>query len=284
MVFHDDQEALLAAAPDGGHRDQTLWDTIIESKYFEAIDSVECYDPATNTWEPRASMPVGVGYAASCVIGGRLYVAGGDRGPGTGKSLTSELRDEIQAGGMGIQGCLQAYDPSTDTWEVLTGFDTVARPRESAAAAVVDGGFLVLGGGDDTSHRGQVNSMVRYNIASDTWDAPEPLPHMVFPPNSEYYWTNSEPAQPGRSIIGFAEGPARSLHIGNCRIFWGTTRTDAKDGFWTTLVTMRTNQYHTPIFAFDGEGVVPPWSFEHLPCARPGGRPSSMVWGLATLG
>ena len=32
------------------------------------------------------------------------------------------------------------------------------------------------------------------------------------------------------------------------------------------------------------EGVVPPWSFEHLPCARPGGRPSSMVWGLATLG
>ena len=115
MVFHDDQEALLAAAPDGGHRDQTLWDTIIESKYFEAIDSVECYDPATNTWEPRASMPVGVGYAASCVIGGRLYVAGGDRGPGTGKSLTSELRDEIQAGGMGIQGCLQAYDPSTDT-------------------------------------------------------------------------------------------------------------------------------------------------------------------------
>ena len=275
MVFHDDQEALLAAAPDGGHRDQTLWDTIIESKYFEAIDSVECYDPATNTWEPRASMPVGVGYAASCVIGGRLYVAGGDRGPGTGKSLTSELRDEIQAGGMGIQGCLQAYDPSTDTWELLAGLDTVDGPRECAAAAVVDGGFLILGGGD-TSQRGNANSMVRYNIASDTWDRPRRLPNMGgMYTSGDSYWTIDEPS---RGIIGSAEGPARSLHVGNCRLPWHSS--EASDGSWTTLVTMRTNQYQTPIFAFNGEGAVARFSFACLPCSGPGG----MIWGLVTLG
>ena len=63
------------------------------------------------------------------------------------------------------------YDPSTDTWEVLTGLDTVDGPRKCAAAAVVDGGFLVIGGGD-TSQRGNANSMVRYNIASDTCGGP----------------------------------------------------------------------------------------------------------------
>ena len=270
MVFHDDQEALLAAAPDGGDRE--LWQKIFNSKYAEAIDSVECYDPATSSWEQRAPMPIGVGYAASCVIGGRLYVAGGDRGSGTGKSLTL---DERQAGGMGIQACLQAYDPSTDTWELLAGLDTVDGPRECAAAAVVDGGFLILGGGD-TSQRGNANSMVRYNIASDTWDRPRRLPNMGgMYTSGDSYWTIDEPS---RGIIGSAEGPARSLHVGNCRLPWHSS--EASDGSWTTLVTMRTNQYQTPIFAFNGEGAVARFSFACLPCSGPGG----MIWGLVTLG
>ena len=166
------------------------------------------------------------------------------------------------------------YDPSTDTWEVLAGLDTVEGPRKCAAAAVVDGGFLVIGGGD-TSQRGNANSMVRYNIASDTWDAPEPLPRMGGMYSSgDRYWTNTEPA---RSIIGSAEGPARSLHVGNCRIPWWT---EVSGDSWTTLVAMRTNQYTTPIFAFDGEGAFARKSFAGLPCGGPGG----MAWGLATLG
>jgi hypothetical protein len=51
---------------------------------------------------------------------------------------------------------------------------------------------------------------------------------------------------------------------------------EASDGPWTTLVTMGTNQYHIPIFAFDGEGTVAPFSFANLP--------GGMVWGLVTLG
>ena len=182
---------------------------------------------------------------------------------------------------MGTQGCLQAYDPSTDTWEVLTGLDTVARPRESAAAAVVDGGFLVLGGHGGGWGGGRLNSMVRYNIASDTWDAPQRLPHMGGVPNSgNRYWTNSEdPPRTGpAAFIGAAEGPARSLHVGDCRIPWGT---EASGGSWTTLVTMRTNQYHTPIFAFDGEGAVAPWSFENNPSED---DPRGLTLAIATLG
>ena len=83
--------------------------------------------------------------------------------------------------------------------------------------------------------------------------------------------------EPARSIIGSAEGPARSLHVGNCRIPWWT---EVSGGSWTTLVAMRTNQYTTPIFAFDGEGAFARKSFAGLPCGGPGG----MAWGLATLG
>ena len=38
--------------------------------------------------------------------------------------------------------------------------------------------------------------------------------------------------EPARSIIGSAEGPARSLHVGNCRIPWWT---EVSGGSWTTL-------------------------------------------------
>ena len=141
--------------------------------------------------------------------------------------------------------------------------------------SMVDGGFLILGGGD-TSQRGNANSMVRYNIASDTWDRPRRLPNMGgMYTSGDSYWTIDEPS---RGIIGSAEGPARSLHVGNCRLPWHSS--EASDGSWTTLVTMRTNQYQTPIFAFNGEGAVARFSFACLPCSGPGG----MIWGLVTLG
>ena len=44
---------------------------------------------------------------------------------------------------------------------------------------------------------------------------------------------------------------------------------------------MRTNQYHTPIFAFDGEGAVAPWSFENNPSED---DPRGLTLAIATLG
>ena len=125
--------------------------------------------------------------------------------------------------------------------------------------------------------------MVRYNIASNTWDAPQPLPRMGGVPNSgDRYWTTEPDPDEGRlgRFIGSASGPARSLHVGNCRIPWRPTGDPTGDGSWTTLVAMKTFQYSIPIFAFDGEGAVARFSFGGLPCDGPGG----MVWAVATLG
>lgn len=188
-------------------------------------------------------------------------------------------RDNLMTVGetsIGTMGCLQVYDPSTDAWETMTGFDTVANVRYCAAAAVVDGGFLVMGG--DNGRHGDLRSMVRYDIASDTWGEPEALPHMGGAPNSDSrYWTNSEPApRTGPSaFIGRVEGPARSLHIGNLRVPF---HSEDAGGSWTTLVTMKLNQACTPIFAFDGEGACARFSFENLPCDGPA------TLAIATLG
>jgi N-acetylneuraminic acid mutarotase len=92
---------------------------------------LEVYDPATNVWTPRASIPTARWGAAAGVIDGKLYVAGGR---GTDLSVLSSM---------------QMYDPATDTWatraKMLTG-------REGAGSAVVGGVFHVLGGtsGSDT--------------------------------------------------------------------------------------------------------------------------------------
>jgi HEAT repeat protein len=66
-----------------------------------ALDSVEAYDPATDTWEPRSPMPEGVqNTGAALGADGRIYVVGGSpsfRGPVS--------RDTVLV-----------YDVAEDTW------------------------------------------------------------------------------------------------------------------------------------------------------------------------
>src|SRR5262249_36244639 len=43
----------------------------------EAVDNVFAYDPSSNTWTPRASMPTARGALSVAVIDGKIYAAGG---------------------------------------------------------------------------------------------------------------------------------------------------------------------------------------------------------------
>jgi N-acetylneuraminic acid mutarotase len=89
------------------------------------------YDPATNVWTTKASMPTARWGAAAGVIDGKLFVAGGR---GTDLSVLTKM---------------EMYDPASNSWGVrakmLTG-------REGAGAAVIGGVLHVLGGtgGSDT--------------------------------------------------------------------------------------------------------------------------------------
>jgi glucose/arabinose dehydrogenase/N-acetylneuraminic acid mutarotase len=91
------------------------------------LATTEMYDPATNSWIPKAPMPTGrrtfmVGYLNS-----RFQVMGGEATP---------------AGGAFPQN--EEYDPVTDTWRSLRDMRT---PRHGGAAGTIAGQVFVAGGG-----------------------------------------------------------------------------------------------------------------------------------------
>ncbi len=73
------------------------------------------FDPVTNVWTTRASMPTARLVVRAEVINGILYVVGG-----LGSSSTT----------------LEAYNPATDTWTSLAPVPTA---RTHFATAVADG-------------------------------------------------------------------------------------------------------------------------------------------------
>ncbi len=73
---------------------------------FQVIGAVEAYDPVSNSWSTKASMPTARSYPGVAVVNGVLYVLGGAFGNDTVPTV-------------------EAYDPATNTWTtkapMLTG-------------------------------------------------------------------------------------------------------------------------------------------------------------------
>lgn len=86
------------------------------------------YDPATQMYEERAAMPTPRAGGAGAVLGGRIFVFGGE-----GNSDDAE----------GVFHDIEAYDPATDTWEELPDMTI---PRHGYAAAVVGDRIYLPGG------------------------------------------------------------------------------------------------------------------------------------------
>jgi N-acetylneuraminic acid mutarotase len=91
------------------------------------LASVEMYDPATDAWRPRASMPTGRRTMSVGTLGGRVQLMGGENAPDGGAFSANE-----------------EYDPVSDSWRVLR---TMPAPRHGAAAGTIGGVVYVTGGG-----------------------------------------------------------------------------------------------------------------------------------------
>ncbi|GBF06815.1 glycosyl hydrolase family protein [Deinococcus aerius] len=89
--------------------------------------SVDRYDPSTDTWTPRANLPLPLGHinASTLVWNGRIVVVAGV----TQKSLEVANVSE--------------YNPATDTWTALTPLPAA---RQSPVADVIGGELIVTGG------------------------------------------------------------------------------------------------------------------------------------------
>jgi N-acetylneuraminic acid mutarotase len=92
------------------------------------LSTVEVFDPATNTWSTPAVTGgfAPLGGAASVVLDGKIYVAGGNDG-------------------FGITNRFNVLDPSTNEWSTPTTAGNFT-PRNGPSACVVNGNMYVMGG------------------------------------------------------------------------------------------------------------------------------------------
>jgi N-acetylneuraminic acid mutarotase len=110
------------------------------------VDSVFQYDPATDRWTPRASMPTARSAGAAAVINGKIYVAGGR--PPRGSDFA-------------------VYDPVADSWAALPDLPT---QRNHLAAAAIGGRVYVAGGRFGGNYQSEVTDIVEvFDPATSAW-------------------------------------------------------------------------------------------------------------------
>lgn len=124
-----------------------------KTEYYD-VGANEVYDPGTNTWETKASMPTPRFSAATNIVNGKIYVIGGH----TMTNLWSNFNLN------------EAYDPETDSWATKTPAPfNVSCP----ASAVVDNKIYVLGEDPDANWQ---NVILIYDPASDSWSVGDAAP------------------------------------------------------------------------------------------------------------
>src|SRR5262245_31471632 len=150
-------------------------------------NTVEVYDPQTNTWSPAAALPIATNHNAAAVAAGKLYAFGGTSNrafvynPQTNSwsdvapmrfqhantPAVGVINDKIYvAGGNGPnmnQSELEVYDPAMNMWTQLASMSV---PRNHTAGGVINGKFYVVGGRPGNTAAGALEV---YDPATNVW-------------------------------------------------------------------------------------------------------------------
>jgi hypothetical protein len=111
------------------------------------VATLEVYNPATNTWTTKTSMPTARVYPSAAVVNGLLYVIGG--------CTTFDCA--------GLTGTVEAYDPVTDAWTTKAPMPT---PRREFGVGVINGVVYAVGG---FSGGGASSSNEVYDPSTNSW-------------------------------------------------------------------------------------------------------------------
>ena len=128
-----------------------------------SVGTVEEYDPPSNTWRQRSSMPTPRNHATAGAINGKIYVIGGRVG---GAFITS---------GSSNVDVVEEYDPATDAW----GSARAKMPSARSAMASGDhaGRIYVTGGeGQNAQMMYTFRALEVYDPASNSWTVLPSLP------------------------------------------------------------------------------------------------------------
>ena len=119
----------------------------------------EVYDPSTDTWETKTSMPTSRDGFMANAVDGKIYLIGG------------WYQLETIYGNVGVTAQVDVYDPSTDTW--TTG---KSMPKAVAvySSAVVDNKIYVISG---TGSGSVITNLTQiYDPKMDSWSLGAPIP------------------------------------------------------------------------------------------------------------
>jgi N-acetylneuraminic acid mutarotase len=124
-------------------------------------DVNEVYDPATDTWENRTSMPNPRARLDANTVGDEIFLIGG-----IGRNLQLLPLAEPSSRN-------DVYSPETDSWTTKTPL-----PAASAnyVSAVVDSRIYIIGGESNAVHG--LNQM--YNVETDNWSLAAPVPENIW--------------------------------------------------------------------------------------------------------
>jgi N-acetylneuraminic acid mutarotase len=129
-----------------------------------SVAANEMFDPATNRWTPRQTLPTARNHAFGGVVNGKIYVIGGRIGH---SFITVTSNTDI----------VEEYDPASDSWGPLKA--RMPSPRSGGGWATYGGKIYIAGGEVATPEMvGAYRALEAYNPATNTW---EKLPSMPMP-------------------------------------------------------------------------------------------------------
>jgi N-acetylneuraminic acid mutarotase len=121
---------------------------------WNPVATVYAYDPVTDSWSERASMPTARGALSVTEHQGKLYAIGGyDR--------------------KGNNAQVEAYDPVRNVWAIRAPLPT---PRDHLAGATVGGQIYAIGGRVNGDYSQNLVVTERYDPAADRWTRVSDLP------------------------------------------------------------------------------------------------------------
>jgi len=143
--------------------------TLNYSNHFFSVtlNTTEAYDPATDIWTEKTSIPTSRTRFGTAVYQNKIYCIGGLILSKNGTRTT-------------LTGINEVYDPSTDTWETKTSMPTA---RDGFMANTVDGKIYLIGGWYqlETTY-GNVGNTAQvdvYDPSTDTWTTGKSMPKAV---------------------------------------------------------------------------------------------------------
>ncbi len=145
----------------GGQNDEYMLTTPMMNYQFEVVTGItEVYDPATNTWETKTSMPTPRNHLQANVVGGKIYLIGGEHQEKIDYAYTEHSSN-----------LTEVYDIQTDTWTTMT---PIPNAVYNYASAVVNDKIYIISG--KYANFSMSNLVQIFNPETNSWSFGKPIP------------------------------------------------------------------------------------------------------------